>query len=166
MAFAAELRLAAFAALRPLALSGMLFDLGGTLLRLDGFDVEAGTERVLSFAENPRGVAAREVCRLVEELEVDLRVRREASLLEISPFMVHRLVYEPLEISFSKPFEEIEIEFWQAATRFTATDGIEELLASLQADSLPLGVVSTRRLRPEPSNGSSRARGFSPSSAS
>ena len=65
---------------------GILFDLGNTLLREDRFDVEAGTDRVLSFANNPRGLSVQEVCALAAELDADLQDRREASLIELSPF--------------------------------------------------------------------------------
>lgn len=124
---------------RPHAL---LFDLGNTLLREDAFDAEAGTERVLALARNPRGLSGRDVCGLVAQLNDDLQPRRESSLLEISPLTVHRLVYEPHEISFERPFGEIELEFWKAATRFTPTAGVRELLESLYEESLVLGVVS------------------------
>jgi HAD superfamily hydrolase (TIGR01549 family) len=129
---------------------GVLFDLGGTLLQLETFDVEAGTEHVLSLADNPHRVSAKTVCEQLEELEVDLRARRDASWLEMSPFTVHRLIYEPLGVSFVRPFEEIELEFWQAATRFTPTEGIEDLLTELEARALPLGVVSNSTFTSRP----------------
>ncbi len=121
---------------------GILFDLGDTLLNEEVFDVEAGTRRVLSFAHNPRGLSVRDVCDLVAELDSDLRDRREASWMEQSPFTVHRLVYEPHGVSFDRPFHEVEQEFWRAATRFSPTPGIQELLASLSTQQLRLGVVS------------------------
>ena len=97
---------------------GILFDLGNTLLNEEVFDTEAGTRRVLSLAHNPQGLSTRDVCDLVAELESDLRERREATWIELSPFMVHRLVYEPHGVSFDRPFHEVELEFWRAATRF------------------------------------------------
>ncbi|MEN8182751.1 MAG: HAD family hydrolase [Myxococcota bacterium] len=121
---------------------GILFDLGNTLLREEHFDVEAGTARVLALARNPRGLSARDVCSLVVDLERDLRRRREESLLEISPFTVHRLVYEPHEISFDLPFQEVEREFWKAATRFSPTPEIAESLSELRKLGVRLGVVS------------------------
>ena len=88
--------------------AAVLFDLGDTLLQVEGFDPVAGTEHVLSFAENPRGLSASEICARVEEIEVDLRKRRADSLMEISPFTVHRHVYEPNGIVFARPFAEVE----------------------------------------------------------
>lgn len=121
---------------------GILFDLGNTLLHEEAFDIEAGTKHVLSLSDNPDRVSARQVCDLVAELESDLLERREASWIELSPFTVHRLVYEPHRISFARPFHEVEREFFRAATRFRPTEGVREFLASLAGADLPLGVVS------------------------
>ncbi len=129
---------------------GILFDLGGTLLNEEMFDTEAGTRRVLSFAHNPQGLSVRDVCDLVSELESDLGDRREAAWIELSPFMVHRLVYEPHGVSFDRPFHEVELEFWRAATRFSPTHGIQELLTDLRARQLPLGVVSNATFTGQP----------------
>ena len=121
---------------------GILFDLGNTLLWQEAFDTEAGTRHVLSLAHNPRGLSVEDVGSLVRELDSDLQERRERSWIEISPHAVHRLVYEPFDVTFDRPFHEIELEFWRAATRFSLTDGIIALLEELRATGLPLGVVS------------------------
>ena len=62
--------------------------------------------------------------------------------MEFSPFMVHRLVYEPHGVSFDRSFQEVELEFWRATTRFSLTPGIHELLDDLHARGLRMGVVS------------------------
>ena len=129
---------------------GILFDLGGTLLSGDLFDADAGNRHVLSFAHNPQGLTARDVRDLIDELESDLRDRREASWLEFSPFMVHKLVYEPHGVSFDRSFQEVELEFWRATARFSLTPGIEELLDSLRVSQLPLGVVSNAAFTSQP----------------
>ena len=120
----------------------VLFDLGGTLLKVHEFDPVAGTERVLSFADNPRGLSAVDVCEQVEALEVDLRERREASWMEMSPFTVHRLVYEPNRIAFDRPFAEVELAFWRAAMRVELSDGVRAFLEFLRAEEILQGVVS------------------------
>ena len=121
---------------------GLLFDLGNTLLREEAFDGLAGTLRVLALAENPRGVSVDEIRARVAEVEADLRERRERAWMEMSPWSVHRLVYEPLGITFRRPFEEVELEFLRGATRFAPTEGVEAFVGSLASSGLPLGVVS------------------------
>jgi FMN phosphatase YigB (HAD superfamily) len=120
----------------------ILFDLGNTLLREEEFDAEAGTRHVLPLAHNPRGLSVGDVCELVAELDVDLQGRREESWLEISPFTIHRLVYEPHSVTFDLSFPEVELEFWRAATKFSPTEGVRDLLVALRSLTLPLGVVS------------------------
>lgn len=121
---------------------GILFDLGSTLLLEGAFDVEAGTDHVLTLANNPRGISAQEISALILELDADLRARREASWIELSRTSFHRLIYESHGLTFEHSPQEIELEFWRAATTFSPTEGIHDLLSDLRSRKLPLGVVS------------------------
>lgn len=120
----------------------VLFDFGGTILREDGFDMDAGARRVLDLARNPRGLTAKQLTELLTEMMADLLPRRETSWLELSPVSVHRLVYEPNGISFDRPHREIELEFWRASTAFSIEPDITRVLERLAVAQVPMGVLS------------------------
>lgn len=121
---------------------GILFDLGDTLLEMERFDPVAGTARVLELAKNPKGLRVEEIRELADELSAALASRREASMLEFPPHMVHRLVYEPHGITFGLSCEEVELEFWKVATRFAPEPEIEEVLDALRGLAVPMGIAS------------------------
>jgi HAD superfamily hydrolase (TIGR01509 family) len=121
---------------------GLLIDMGGTLLDERGFDPEAGTARVLELAHNPRRLSAADVQALVSALDADLYPRRESVWMELSPWAVHRLVYEPNGITFERPVAEIEREFLSAARTWVPEPGVADALEDLRRRGLPLGVVS------------------------
>ncbi len=121
---------------------GILFDLGDTLLTYEGMDPLSGTEHVLQFAENPRGLSARDVQDLVAELWEDLEARRDASMLELRSDWVHRLVYEAHGITFSLSQEEVELEFFKTSMKFTREPEIESTLQALTRMELPMAIVS------------------------
>jgi len=121
---------------------GVLFDLGGTLLREDSFDPIAGQEHLMPLARNPRGLSVHEISERVRAIDRDLSDRRESSWLEIPPHSVQRLVYEPNDITFELSFAELELEFWKGATRMSPTESVQDLLEAMCAADIPLGVVS------------------------
>jgi len=122
--------------------AGILFDFGFTLLHEGAFDHASAVRRVLGLARSARGVTVEALCAEIEALEGDLRARREASLLELSPFWVQRLVLEPNGLRFDAPRQEVERAFWEAGARMTPTPGVRETVARLHARGLPMGVVS------------------------
>ncbi len=121
----------------------ILFDIGGTLWEELEFDPHRGTEQVLALAsENPNGTTADEVLARLEEFERDLFERRESAWLEISPYAVHRLVYEPAGVRFARPFEAIELAFWRAAMRVVPIHGAVQAVRNAAGCGIPLAVVS------------------------
>jgi HAD superfamily hydrolase (TIGR01549 family) len=121
---------------------GMLFDLGGTLLREDSFDPVAGQERLMPLARNPRGLSPQEILERVRAIDRDLGDRRESSWQEVPSYSVQRLVYEPNDITFELSFAELELEFWKGATRMSPTESVQDLLEAMCDAGVPLGVVS------------------------
>ncbi len=121
---------------------GVLFDMGGTVLRTVRFDRAAGTAAVLRLAHNPRGVTVDELERLTDELNAEIEPRQQASLLEVRIDDFQRLLYEPLGISFDAPPDEIDGAFVEAALDTVPEPGIAALLADLDARGIPCGILS------------------------
>ncbi len=53
-----------------------------------------------------------------------------------------RLLYETLGISFNVSYSELEREFWQAAVTSTPTDGIFDVLDTLEKYRIKTGILS------------------------
>ena len=121
----------------------ILFNIGGTLWEELEFDPHRGTEQVLALAsENPNGTTADEVLARLEAIEGDLVERRERTWLEIPPYAVHRLVYEPAGVRFAQPFEAIELVFWRAAMRVAPIEGAVQAVTDVAGRGIRLAVVS------------------------
>lgn len=93
-------------------------------------------------AENPNATTADDVMAGLADIEVDLVGRRERTWLEIPPYAVHRLVYEPAGVRFARPFEEIELAFWRAAMRVAPVEGAVAAVRDVAGRGIPLAVVS------------------------
>lgn len=122
--------------------SGILFDLGGTLVDNEQFDRSAGIARLLELADNPRGLSVEDVRRQAAALDGELRGLRDQSTMEIPPYAIHRLVYAPNGITFDLSEAEVELEFWKASRSWSPEPGVETALEELQEAGLRLGVIS------------------------
>ena len=121
---------------------GVLFDLGGTLLRELNFDRRAGRARVLEIANNPKKATLADYGAVADEFQTTVYANREDALLEFSVLAFGRLVYERLGLTFDIPPEDVELEFWNAAVRMEPQPGVGEMLETLHSAGILLGVVS------------------------
>ena len=119
----------------------MLFDLGGTLLEETSVDIDAGAKRLLDISKNPRGETHEEVQRIADQLEEEIRGRREESQM-IPATSFQALLYDGLGISFELSQEEVALEFWNHGCEMKPEVGMCRLLDTLKAASIRMGVVS------------------------
>ena len=124
---------------RPKAL---LFDLGDTLVGSLKLDALAGHARHLEIAENRGELTPQDVSNAARALDEELAPLRESSLLENPAQQFYRLLHTRLCLNLPVPYEQVELEFWQAAVRYFPEPGIAEALPLLKALGLRLGVVS------------------------
>ena len=121
---------------------GILFDLGGTLLKEGRFDIRAGRQRMFELAKNPRGISFEDICEKADLLFDRIQEQREAGLIE-APFRTYnRLIHEMLGMRFSLSGKQLELEFWKAANMMSPAAGAEKVLAQLAERGVPMGVVS------------------------
>ena len=126
---------------------GLLVDFGNTLLREGPVDTVAGVTAVLRHATTPAGHSAQELAQTIVELHTDLDPRRRAAQLELPPYIVDRLVYEPRGIRFDLPEEEVEWTYWDAATSWTVEPGAVEALRAVARAGIRCGIVSNTAFR-------------------
>jgi len=122
--------------------AGVIFDLGSTVLNEETFNAAAGTERLLALADNSQQLTAEEVQLFAGELDEEIQGVRDESMLEFSIQSFQRLLYENLSMSFTISPYEMEKEFWDAAVKYSPSEGIYEVLDTLEKNHIKTGILS------------------------
>lgn len=122
--------------------SGIIFDLGDTILHLESVDVLEGNRCMLEFDDVNPGVTAEDVMVAVNEIFPWLEYARDASMLEVAASSVNRLIYETLGVTFRIDYDELERVFWNGALTYEPAEGIFELLDMLDAHGIKTGILS------------------------
>ncbi|HBI71692.1 MAG TPA: HAD family hydrolase [Lachnospiraceae bacterium] len=125
----------------------ILFDYGQTLLCENKFDGIAGTKAVLkNCVQNPQGVTAEEIQTFANELNKDIdRYNSETqhlALIEVHNHSFQKYLYDYFQIKILVSPLELETIFWDNAAPATLTDGVEEMLRSLNKLHIRTGVIS------------------------
>jgi putative hydrolase of the HAD superfamily len=122
--------------------AGIIFDLGSTILHQEWLDLVAGTKRLLEFAESTPDLTAEEIQLFADELNEEVQGVRDESMLEFSIQSFQRLLYENLGLSFTVSPHEMEKEFWDAAVKYSPSEGIYEVLDTLEKNHIKTGILS------------------------
>ncbi|MFY9813200.1 MAG: HAD family hydrolase [Dehalococcoidales bacterium] len=121
--------------------AGVIFDFGDTVMG-GPFDPLAGDIKLLEFTTSVPHPTAREVQLVADEINREIDRIRIESMVEFNCQSFHRLLYDKLGILFSISYEEMEKEFWRAATCYKPLEGIREVLDLLAANHIKAGILS------------------------
>jgi len=122
--------------------AGVIFDLGSTVLHQELISFVAGNRRLLEFAESTPDLTAEEIQFVADEIDEEIRQIRDESMIEFGYQSFQRLLYEHLDISFSISFQEMEREFWDAAIKYSPSEGISDVLDLLEKHQIKTGILS------------------------
>lgn len=128
--------------------TGILFDVGDTLLFQERLDAPAGFDRVWEVTTNGKGTNAIAFRQSGERLLHDIvswrsEIRRSAlSHLELRFQSYLRLLLEGVGLETSLDLSDLELEFWRAACPMLPEPGIHAVLDYLEARGIRIGVVS------------------------
>ena len=122
--------------------AGIIFDLGSTILHREWLDLVAGSKRLLEFADSTPDLTAEEIQLLANELNEEIQGVRDESMLEFGIQSFQRLLYENLGVSFTISPYEMEKEFWEAAVKYSPSEGIYEALDTLEKNHIKTGILS------------------------
>ena len=120
----------------------ILFDLWGTLMDSTGFDPEQGNAALLALAENPRGVTLDELQELGRRVVTATVPREEQAALEFTQSALFRILSDSFGLSFRRPLEELEWEFWNASLTVTLRSGVREMLEHVREQGIRSCVIS------------------------
>ena len=122
--------------------SGIIFDLGDTVLRLESVDALEGNRRMLELADHNPGVTAEDAAALAEEIFSFFDTERNNYMLEVPASSINRLIYETLGVTFGIDYDELERVFWNEALTYKPVEGIFELLDTLDKHHIKAGILS------------------------
>ena len=121
---------------------GVLFDLGGTIIRNVSLDYVAGDRKALEFAIDTHGLSAEEVQAAADGLAHEVEETREISMVEFRMQWFYRLLFGLLGIRFTIGYRDLEREFWKAGVTYNLAEGISDVLDFLEAAGIRKGIIS------------------------
>lgn len=122
--------------------SGILFDLGDTLLRTVKFDLESGVRRLLSLTDQGKTADYDEIRRIGDLLGKSSEQIRLEHSYEVTFEVFHRNLYDRLGLTCSLSWLDLEKEFFSHSLVVECFDGLAGALSRLQATGVKMGVVS------------------------
>lgn len=120
----------------------ILFDLWGTLISSDGFDLGRGNAAVFQMCDNPRGATLAQMQALGNRVVSFMERREDLSALEFTQASLLRIMADALDLRFRGSLQETEWEFWKAALEIRLIEGVRELLPRVARHDIRMGVVS------------------------
>ena len=122
--------------------NAVLFDFHNTIVRRVTFNPEKGIRALLKLAEKPSSISIQEVLGRYATLDNRLSAVWKTSDVWSTEQQFHRLLFDGLGVSFDATPGELERCFFEAATAFEMTEGIQKCLRRLRSHGVRLGVVS------------------------
>jgi HAD superfamily hydrolase (TIGR01549 family) len=129
---------------RPQAI---LFDYGDTLLKITGWDYEAGHRALHDAADNPRSVPFEAIMATSERIVNAEREIKAVSPAECHVHGFHRMLFDRFGMTFRQSPEELERMYWDAAVSHELTDGLRELLDAMETHGIRAAIVSNATFR-------------------
>lgn len=125
----------------------ILFDYGETLVHEERFDNTKYYEKMFEFAiENPNNITANDLAKELQEINEELGrfdpQRKGLYNQEITEEALLNYLLQKNRICLSKTYDEIANLLWNAGSKASPMEGIEELLASLRKLGIRTAVVS------------------------
>ncbi len=122
--------------------SGVLFDLGDTVIRDAAFDPGNANRFLFSTASNPRGVTYEDLAEYSETLTRELCPRKDLGQIELPWIAFNRILLDYFGLKLPVTFEQAESEFFRRACNWELLPGITDLLFELDSIGIPAGIVS------------------------
>ena len=122
--------------------SGILFDLGDTLLRTVSFDLESGVRRLLALTDQGKAADYDEIRRIGDLLGKSSEQVRLEYNYEVSFEVFHRNLYDRLGLTCSLGWVDLEKEFFVHSLVVECFEGLANTLSFLQTKGIKMGVVS------------------------
>ncbi len=120
---------------------GILFDLGDTLFKIS-YDLHAGIQRLLELIEGREDLTVEDSRRIGNVLARSSEAVRFGSNYEVSFEAFHRNWCDRVGVVNKLSWPEMDLEYFKRSHGFALEEGVREVLETLQAAGIKMGVVS------------------------
>jgi putative hydrolase of the HAD superfamily len=122
--------------------SGVIFDLGDTVLRLHTVDWIRANEAILKFAEKDTLITPEELQDIANHINAEFEQVRIESMIEQDVISFYRLLFDTAGIMLSVSHEEAARICWDTAYSFIPEEGIYDVLDTLERHDIKTGILS------------------------
>ena len=122
--------------------SGVIFDLGDTVLRLDSIDWIAACKELLGYVENETDLTPEALQEVAFGINNDFERQKIDSMIEMNVVHFYRTMFETAELSLSISYDEAARICWNTAYTFSPEEGIYEVLDTLEKYKIETGILS------------------------
>lgn len=121
---------------------GILFDLGDTLLKNTGYDLDGGIRRLFDLTDQATTLTHQERRTIGGALGRQCERVRQAVNYEVNFEAFHRNLFDRVGLTSPHPWWALDLEFLKVSHQYALEEGIVECLDQLQAEGVAMGVVS------------------------
>ncbi|MFC1946761.1 HAD family hydrolase [Chloroflexota bacterium] len=122
--------------------SGVIFDLGDTVLQLSTIDWVRGCGAILKFTETETSITPDALQDIANCINADFESVRIESMIEQDVVSFYRLLFDTAGISLSISHEDAARLCWNTAYTFTPEEGIYEVMDILERYGIRTGILS------------------------
>jgi putative hydrolase of the HAD superfamily len=122
--------------------SGVIFDLGDTVLRLHTIDWIRANEAILEHTDTETSITPKALQDIANRINAEFEQVRIDSMIEQDVVSFYRMLFDTAGITLSISHEEAARICWNSAYTFTPEEGINEVLEILQLNKIPAGILS------------------------
>lgn len=121
---------------------GIIFDFGSTILKQISFNPLEGDKEILKYSLNPNNIPAEEIQKYADELNKEIDIITNESMIEFNCQCFHRFLFDIFEIKINLSPLELEQIFWNTSAVFKPTEGIYDLIKVLDNYKIKKGIIS------------------------
>jgi putative hydrolase of the HAD superfamily len=122
--------------------SGVIFDLGDTVLHLGPVDWIRADEAILKFAAKETSITPEELQDIANHINAEFEQVRIESMIEQDVISFYKLLFDTAGITLSISHEEAARTCWNTAYTFTPEEGIYDVLDTLERHDIKTGILS------------------------
>lgn len=122
--------------------SGVIFDLGDTVLQHHTVNWTRANEAILEYVDTDTSITPVELQDIANRINADFEQVRIESMIEQDVITFYRLLFDTAGLKLSISHEDAARRCWNTAFQFTPEEGIYDVLDILEKHDIKTGILS------------------------